>query len=143
MILDFHSDFVDLESGALFRKYGISNFLEGVFFSWYLEEWDSNSEGKSITSIIRRMARKLSEYEPATAKIEPDQVKDLLKKLYQYLVPRLIRHDLGEYYTPDWLAEYLLFETGFDGDPPKRILDPACGVGHVSRISNKKNYQEK
>ena len=44
---------------------------------------------------------------------EPELTRDLLKQLYQYLVPRHLRHDLGEYYTPDWLAQ--------------RVLDPACG----------------
>ena len=53
----------------------------------------------------------------------------MLKKLYQYLVPKKIRHDLGEYYTPDWLAELVLRETGYEGDPSKRALDPACGSG--------------
>ena len=40
-----------------------------------------------------------------------------------------MRHDLGEYYTPDWLAELVLDELGYDGNPDKRLLDPACGSG--------------
>ena len=40
-----------------------------------------------------------------------------------------MRHDLGEYYTPDWLAEHVLNELGYEGDPDKRLLDPACGSG--------------
>ena len=40
-----------------------------------------------------------------------------------------MRHHLGEYYTPDWLAEMVLDEAGYDGDPRKRLLDPACGSG--------------
>jgi hypothetical protein len=52
-----------------------------------------------------------------------------LKKLYQYLVPKEVRHRLGEYYTPDWLAELLLNEVGYDGNTLKRFLDPACGSG--------------
>src|SRR5205823_5922511 len=50
-------------------------------------------------------------------------------RLYQYLVPKGIRHDLGEFYTPDWLAEYVLRRAGYDGDPSRRVLDPACGSG--------------
>jgi SAM-dependent methyltransferase len=53
----------------------------------------------------------------------------LLKKLYQQLFPKSVRHDLGEYYTPDWLAEHVLNELGYEGDPDKRLLDPACGSG--------------
>jgi hypothetical protein len=52
-----------------------------------------------------------------------------LKKLYQQLFPKSVRHDLGEYYTPDWLAEHVLDKLGYAGDPDKRLLDPACGSG--------------
>ena len=55
--------------------------------------------------------------------------RDLLKQLYQQLFPRSVRHDLGEYYTPDWLAELVLNELNYDGNPDKRLLDPACGSG--------------
>jgi SAM-dependent methyltransferase len=53
----------------------------------------------------------------------------LLKKLYQYLLPRELRHDLGEFYTPDWLAEVVLNDLGYAGKPEMRVLDPACGSG--------------
>jgi len=36
---------------------------------------------------------------------------------------------LGEYYTPDWLAERVLNQLGYDGDLSKRLLDPSCGSG--------------
>jgi type I restriction-modification system DNA methylase subunit len=84
------------------------------------------------------MAKVLSEYEPATAKLENDYVKDLLKKLYQYLVPKSIKHDLGEYYTPDWLAEYLLNRLSDNGNPDIRVLDPACGSGTFLTLVLKK-----
>ncbi len=40
-----------------------------------------------------------------------------------------VRHDLGELYTPDWLAEYLLDRLEYNGNPDVRLLDPACGSG--------------
>lgn len=55
--------------------------------------------------------------------------RDLLKMLYQALFPQQIRHGLGEYYTPDWLAEHVLDQAGYRGDPTARLLDPACGSG--------------
>ena len=51
---------------------------------------------------------------------------DILKELYQGLVDPQSRHELGEYYTPDWLAELTLESIGYSGG---RILDPACGSG--------------
>ena len=73
--------------------------------------WD-----EQIGVAVSSLAKTLSEYEPATLEHEPEEVKDLLKRLYQYLVPKKIRHDLGEYYTPDWLAELVISEVGYDGN---------------------------
>jgi methylase of polypeptide subunit release factors len=121
---DLRKRLVDLESGGLFVRLGIHNFLEGDFFGWYLETWnDQIAEG------VREMARSLGEFEPATGSLEPAITRDLLKRLYQYLVPKELRHDLGEYYTPDWLAELILDEVGYHGQLGQRILDPACGSG--------------
>jgi hypothetical protein len=129
----------DLESGGVFRKFlNITNFIEGDYFSWYLEELDQETANK-----IADLAKRLADYEPATPVLEPEYTRDLLKRLYQNLVPRDIRKKTGEFYTPDWLAELLLNEVGLtienfekvakDGDLTKpldlRILDPACGSG--------------
>jgi SAM-dependent methyltransferase len=119
--------FVELERGGLFREYGIRNFLEGDFFGWYLAAW-----GKDIEEAVRTLTQRLAEYGPGTLELAPENARDLLKKLYHYLLPREIRHDLGEYYTPDWLAERLIIQTLGEadlGDARKRVLDPACGSG--------------
>ena len=75
------------------------------------------------------MVARLDNYNPGTLSEDPAGSRDLLKKLYQQLFPKSVRHDLGEYYTPDWLAEHVLDELGYTGDPDKRLLDPACGSG--------------
>ncbi|MBW2019850.1 MAG: N-6 DNA methylase [Deltaproteobacteria bacterium] len=119
--------FTDLERGGLFREYGIRNFLEGDFFGWYLAAWNDDIED-SVSKLVVR----LSEYDPGTLELAPENARDLLKKLYHYLLPREIRHDLGEYYTPDWLAERLIIQTlgkADLGNVNKRVLDPACGSG--------------
>jgi len=125
-----------LESGDLFRTLGFKNLLEGDFFAWYLDAWNSDIE-KALQPVLARLA----EYNPATIQDDPYSARDLLKKLYHYLLPRDIRHDLGEFYTPDWLAERLLNQLGEPWfalpkgtQPPKdlpgkRLLDPACGSG--------------
>lgn len=114
----------DLEQGSIFRHLNITNFLEGDLFAWYIEEWND-----SVEKLIRDMANKLEGYNPGTLSEDPSGSRDLLKKLYQQLFPRDVRHDLGEYYTPDWLAEHVLNELEYVGDPDKRLLDPACGSG--------------
>lgn len=119
-----HGELTNLENGGTFALLGINNFLEGDFFGWYLDVWS-----KELADGIRELIRRLADFEPATSALEPETTRDLLKKLYQYLVPRKLRHDLGEYYTPDWLAERLLNQTGYDGRPETRVIDPGCGSG--------------
>jgi hypothetical protein len=129
----------ELESGSIFRHLNITNFLEGDLFAWYLSAW---SEG--VEKTIRALVEKLDSYNPGTLSEEPSQSRDLLKKLYQQLFPRRVRHDLGEYYTPDWLAEQTLNRVGFDGNPDSRILDPACGSGTflISAINRIRKWHE-
>ncbi|WP_353649716.1 N-6 DNA methylase [Nakamurella sp. A5-74] len=112
-----------VESGEIFSHYMLQNFLEADFFGWYLKLWDAD-----LADSVRHMARSMATFEPATGVLDPAPTRDLLKKLYQYLVPKEIRHDLGEYYTPDWLVELTLNNAGYDGQKA-RVLDPACGTG--------------
>ncbi|UCE17489.1 MAG: N-6 DNA methylase [Gemmatimonadota bacterium] len=113
-----------LEEGESFHALGVRNFLEGDLFSWYLVAWDG-----VVAGMVREVCATLSQYEPPTVSFLPEEVQDLLKKLYQNLIPKKLRHDLGEYHTPDWLAERLLNQVGYEGNPDKRILDPSCGSG--------------
>ena len=154
-INEFKNSLKDLEEGGVFsRLLKIKNFIEGGYFSWYLEEFD-----KDIMDVIAEMARKLSDYEPATPVLEPEQTKDMLKIIYQELVPKPIRHNLGEYYTPDWLAQLLLDRVNFtkehfnkiakeldDSTAPLqlRVLDPACGSGTfiIEAIKRLRAYTE-
>ena len=68
--------------------------------------------------------------------------RDTLKDLYHAVIPRRIRHDFGEYYTPDWLARAVCEEVmdakwrretiaravaGQQAGPA--VLDPSCGSG--------------
>lgn len=113
-----------LESGSIFRHLNITNFLEGDLFSWYVASWTDE-----IEKLIRDMVSRLDNYNPGSLSEDPATSRDLLKHLYQQLFPRSIRHDLGEYYTPDWLADYTLDEVGYKGIPDHRLLDPSCGSG--------------
>lgn len=140
---ELKKELLKMEHGGIFREFGIRNFLEGDFFGWYLQVWN-----EPIEQVVRKVIEILNDYDPATLDGIPEQTRDLLKKLYHYLMPKELRHDLGEYYTPDWLAQRLLnmLDGGkFTGDPKKRILDPACGSGTflVLIIKAIKVYAEK
>ena len=131
----------EMESGGIFRQYGLVNLLEGDFFLWYLHAWNDD-----IACALRDLLNRLDDYDPTTLTIHPEETRDLFKKLYHYLLPREVRHNLGEYYTPDWLAQRLLTQVDndfFTTDPARgaaqptlrrklrelRWLDPACGSG--------------
>jgi hypothetical protein len=114
----------NLEQGGIWSQLGIRNFLEGDIFSWYIDAWNDD-----CSDAVRAMTQSFDQFDPTTLSVDPAESRDLLKQLYQQLFPKSVRHDLGEYYTPDWLAEHTLNELGYDGNPDKRLLDPACGSG--------------
>ena len=96
-----------------------------AYYSQLLDCLAARAAGGEFPDGAAALARRLAEYSM------PAEPTDVFKDLYRELFPRAVRHGLGEYYTPDWLAEKLLASTlGADfGNPSKRILDPACGSG--------------
>jgi hypothetical protein len=95
----------------------LPNLAEQDFFCWVLVP----SLEKEALELLRGLAQHLAVYD--LTKVD----EDLLKELYENLVDRETKHDLGEVYTPDWLVELTLREADFGIG--KRLLDPACGSG--------------
>jgi hypothetical protein len=112
-----------LETGDLFAGAGIVNMLNGDFFSWYRDDecWTN------IEPLVGRLIRSLSGVDFRVTRKSPDSTRDLFKGLYQTFVPGPLRHALGEFYTPDWLAEHALDLVSWS--PQDDLLDPACGSG--------------
>jgi type I restriction-modification system DNA methylase subunit len=127
-----------IEDGKFFKELiGVENYIEGGFFSWYLDCWDSD-----IENVIINILSKINEYNPNTLIDYNHNSVDILRNLYQQIVPKRIRHDLGEYYTPPWLAKLTIEECHYDGDLKYKLLDPGCGSGSflieiINRIKNK------
>lgn len=59
----------------------------------------------------------------------PAEPVDWFKPLYEDLLPGAARQALGEFYTPDWLAEVVLDELAWPDGETTRLLDPSCGSG--------------
>ncbi len=104
-----------IESGKVFAAAGIEGFEPDTIFNWYLSVWNKNL-ATAIATIFQQMGH-----------FDRFGRGDILKRLYLSLVPRSLRHRLGEYYTPDWLATYVLQQICYDLDAT--LLDPACGSG--------------
>jgi hypothetical protein len=105
-------------NGEAFEKYGIVNFIEEDFFAWILH---SQIRGE-INEFVTKLLKELVVYDLTLLN------EDVFKELYQELVDPEVRHDLGEYYTPDWIAEYMLKDL-VSQKPDSSVLDPACGSG--------------
>lgn len=103
--------------GGAFYKHGVSNIGENDFFSWLMMP----GIRREAIDALHALSAELQVYDLSAVR------QDLLKQLYQNLVDPVTRHDLGEYYTPDWLAQLTLREIGYDA--PQSLLDPACGSG--------------
>jgi hypothetical protein len=136
---DLWRGFEALESGVLTASTGTVNAIEPGIFSWYLA-----SQTGALGTALHRAAEVATEYSAEVVEVTPLAARDLMKDLFQKLLPRALRHRLGEYYTPDWLAEFVLDEVGYSGDPSRTLLDPACGSGTflVVAIAQIRNWFE-
>lgn len=117
----------ELEEGAITSRVGALNVVGPGLFAWYIREGDA-----SLEIALRQMVEAASEYSAEIIEISPIGARDVLKDLHQRLLPRSIRHRLGEYYTPDWLVQRVVNQVTGSRERltcETRVLDPACGSG--------------
>jgi SAM-dependent methyltransferase len=105
----------ELMSGKRFDDAEIEGVIESDFFDWVTEV----PEGGHL---VMNIARRLNRFDWGNVK------HDVLKHLYESIIPRQTRRRLGEYYTPDWLAEKIVADTVTD-PLNQRVLDASCGSG--------------
>ena len=104
--------------GQKFEQLGILNFVEEDFFIWIMYP----TIRSKTTKIFEKMLRDMEIY-------DLDKInEDILKELYQEMVNPIVRKQLGEFYTPDWLADTMV-EDCLKENPLKSVLDPSCGSG--------------
>jgi len=108
-------ELVRILDGSIFREWRIINFIEEDLFSWVHRVDEGIRSAQLLVS-------SLSRYDLTTTTL------DVFKEIYQELVDPEARHELGEYYTPDWLAEMITGDVLGD-NPRKSVVDPACGSG--------------
>ncbi len=105
----------DLLYGRRFRNdTGLQGIVESDFFTWPAEVG-----GRPL---LQTLARRIARFD------WPAAPADIGAILYETVIPPEERRQLGEYYTPDWLARIMVRE--LVSDPLRqRVLDPACGSG--------------
>ena len=105
----------DLLHGRAFSNLGIEGQSEADFFDWVL-----SVEGGA--DFVMRVWRQANRFRLRDIRV------DILKALYESLIFPETRHDLGEYYTPDWLAARMV-AAAVSRPLEQRVMDPSCGSG--------------
>lgn len=115
-VLDLEiDDPAEMLSGRLLMNEGIVGAVEADFFDWLLL-----ADGGD--ALVRSLAGETVRFRLRDVEV------DVLKSLYESLIDPDERHDLGEYYTPDWLAARVV-AAAIPRPLEQRVLDPSCGSG--------------
>lgn len=115
----------DIERSGIFSQAGINGFVEEAIFSWYLDVAEKKKYSKTLIPALRGVLGSLSMYRTDYL----THTRDVLRDLYQGLVPGRLRQSLGEFYTPDWLVDFTVDKAAKGSWLDKRVLDPTCGSG--------------
>lgn len=117
-----------LDRGDLPGGLDISNLFEADVFSWWLEIAEGNA---NLLTVLRELLDSLNSLAFPRIVFGPAPATDVLRDLYQSLVPRQLRQALGEFLTPTWLAQACLERLAAAGADMAsgRVLDPTCGTG--------------
>ena len=106
----------DLLQGGDFRsKTGLQGIVESDFFTW-------PTEVDGGLPLLKTLSRAVTRFNWTGAPT------DIASILYETVIPPEERRQLGEYYTPDWLARAIVEEMVTD-PLNQEVLDPACGSG--------------
>jgi SAM-dependent methyltransferase len=111
-------------SGRYFESQRVANIAEDDFFQWIRE----THAAAVLTPVWERALDQLLTYDLARLR------EDVLKGVYQELVHPIERHELGEYYTPDWLCDRIVNKL-LPSQGWARVLDPSCGSGSFLRAA--------
>lgn len=126
-----------IAEGAASMELNIFNLLELGCFSW---PFSSRHWTEEINECIKGIIEILMVYE--TMPDLTERADDLFRDLYMSIMPVSVRHSLGEYYTPEWLAENVI-NSGLEHIPfdkeHVRVIDSTAGSGtFVQKVIEKK-----
>ena len=119
--------FEKMEDGYSYKSCNINNLLEGDFFSWYS---DKKQWSATFWKVISEVVYCIDQYSSFSFNITYNPI-DIFKDLYMSIIPKSIRHSMGEYFTPEWLADYVVTEglAQIKNTTEWKAIDPCCGSG--------------
>ncbi|GAB4942389.1 N-6 DNA methylase [Mycobacterium avium subsp. hominissuis] len=104
-----------ITSGSEFANARIRGVVEADFFDWVTDTLAGES-------FVRNLGRRIARFDWGAVE------HDVLKILYESVIVKPVRERLGEYYTPDWLADRMV--DAFIAKPLNSVVaDPSCGSG--------------
>lgn len=104
------------------RRWGVRNLLPELWdegLRTFCDEARFESAFQPVLALAQDVA--------ARTRTHPWQ--NVLTDLYEAILSRPIRHDLGEYFTPGWLARATIEMSGYQGEADSVLFDPGCGSG--------------
>jgi hypothetical protein len=117
-----------VDDGQLPASLHVSNLFEGDVFGWYLDDLEGSPD---LVAAVRDVISILDDFAFPRIAFGANPATDILRDLYQELVPRELRRRLGEFLTPHWLADAAIEEittAGRVNPSTARVLDPTCGT---------------
>ena len=103
-----------LKGRILAEQSDLHGIIDADLFTWPTEVGDG--------AYLREIARVVEQFDWT------QDATEVAPTLYQNVITQKERKDLGEYYTPRWLAREIT-ETVVDDPLNQRVLDPSCGSG--------------
>lgn len=122
--------YAEIILGDFARQYGIANYGYSDWYCWPLFELDNG-----FRNVMESIHSNVDVYQSATtiSDFQMNSNFDFIKQIYEAIIPKELRHALGEYYTPDWLAEATLKSAvnvcAAEDMIGLSIIDPTCGSG--------------
>lgn len=123
------NNYESLLMGTYAKDVGIENYIYEDWYCWPVFELDAGFDKvmDGITASILKYSNNISAQE-----FVRNNNYDFIKQMYEAIIPKELRHALGEYYTPDWLAERTLREVCNQNNVDIKnatFIDPTCGSG--------------
>ncbi|MDG7006665.1 MAG: N-6 DNA methylase [Nitrososphaerota archaeon] len=118
---DFNSYVKDQYQYLLVSAFQDSKAVYARMFEESVYDWAQEGDGE-LSRILLRVFYRLNAFDFTKV------TGDILGNLYERFLDPATRKDMGEFYTPPFVVDYILEAVGFTKEPGP-LLDPACGSG--------------
>lgn len=141
---DLEMNSTDVILGKFASDAGVDNYCYEDWYCWPIFE-EKNGFEITFTKVLESLNKYVIDV--SISEFVSNNNNDYIKQMYEAIIPKELRHALGEYYTPDWLAELTLKQVCEQSNKTIKdlsFIDPTCGSGTFlfKTISAKRNQNE-